>query len=322
MSYPSFYTKFNKLVLVCAVFGAFFSASALSAQAQTTTFAQFLQNPAGQNFVFTNNTPIASATFNTTSGGVPIRFFYSNIVGLNPVLDDTQNARLFITATTTTTPATLNAGTLTQPLDQVITISIIRNTAAPVGVGTGTRTNLLTAVISTNTGSPAITGGNGGTSGTFGATTPNNVVTFTSDFLNFASTTQRDLSLSFSSVQTALALGPNNFLQSFTAAGTGTFASNPVPTAINPPTASSVTVGGRVLTPTGRGLRNALVTLTEADGTTRTVLTGVNGSYNFPDLTIPQTIVVSVRSKSYRFLPRVFSPDADFNDLDFTALGK
>lgn len=317
MSYHSFYTKFNKLVLACAIFGAFFSASALSAQAQTTTFAQFFERNGTQDFVFTNNA--ANATFNTVSGGSPILFIYQNITGLNAALQGGQNAHLFITTTTTTTPATLTVNTLNQPLNQVVVISILRDTPAPVG--TGARTNLLTATISAATAVPSLAGPNTGNSANFTVTTPDNTITFTSDFVSFAATTQRNLGLSFSSVTPQLALGAGGFLQSFTAAGAGTFASNPPPIVAGT-TAASVIVGGRVLTPSGRGLRNALVTVTEADGTTRTVLTGVNGSYNFPDLTIPQTIVVSVRSKSYRFLPRVFSPDADFGELDFTALGK
>ena len=316
MSYNNFYRKFYKLVLVCAFFGALFSTSTLSAQAQTTTFAQFLQIPASQDFVFTNNT--TSGTFSTVGGGSSILFVYSGIAGLNPELQGGQNAHLFITTTTTTTPATLLVNTLNQPLDQTVVIRILRNT--PATVGTGARTNLLTATITTATAVPSIAGPNTGNSANFTVTTPDNNITFTSDFVTFAATTQRNLGLSFSSVTPQLALGTNNFLQSFTAAGAGTFASAPPPTV--PVTAAAVTIGGRVLTPTGRGLRNALVTLTEADGTTRTVLTGNAGAFRFTDVTIPQTVSVTVRSKSYRFIPRIISPDADFNDLEFMGLGR
>ena len=317
MSYNNFYRKFYKLVLVCAFFGALFSTSTSSAQAQTTTFAQFFERNGTQDFVFNNNT--TNATFNTVGGGSAILFIYQNISGLNASLQGGQNAHLFITTTTTTTPATLLVNTLNQPLDQTVVISILRDTPAPVG--TGARTNLLTATITTATAVPSIAGPNTGNSANFTVTTPDNNITFTSDFVSFAATTQRNLGLSFSSVTPQLALGTNNFLQSFTAAGAGTFASNPPPT-VPGVTAAAVTVGGRVLTPTGRGLRNALVTLKEADGTTRTVLTGNSGLFSFPDLTIPQTIVVTVRSKSYRFIPRIISPDADFNDLEFMGLGR
>jgi hypothetical protein len=323
MKYRFLQIKVVKLLLGCAVFGVCFSSFAAIARAQTTTFAQFLQIPANQDFVFTNNT--TSGTFSTVGGGSSILFVYSSIAGLHPELQGGQNARIFITPTTTTIPATLSTGNLTQPLNQTITISIIRNTPTSPGVGTGTRTNLLTAVITPNTNNPLLGGADGSNSATFSASTSptsmDNNVTFTSDFLNFSATTARNLGLSFSSVTPNLSLGAGSFLNSFTAAGTGTFASNPVPTPVGP-TAADVTISGRVLTPNGRGLRNAMVTVTEADGSTRTVLTGNAGSFSFPELTIPQTVVVSVRSKSYRFIPRVISLDSDLADLDFTGLGK
>ena len=310
-------TRFAKILLFCAVSGIFFSAFASMTQAQTTTFASFTQIGATRPFVFTNNNPIASGNFNTATGGASVRFFYDETVisGLNAALIGQQTATLTMTSSTTV-PATNTGGNLDQPI-QIITIAIIRNTAAPVGVGIGTRTNLLT--ITVTTGLPSLSG-NGG-SATLSASTPGQNVVFSSDFLNFGGTTSRNFGISLSGASTALALGANNFLSNIAFNGTGTFASNPVPTT-NVVTAAAVTIGGRVLTPTGRGLRNAQVTLTEADGTTRTILTGNAGSFSFNDVTIPQTIIVSVRSKSYRFTPQIISPDADFTGLDFTGLGR
>ncbi len=288
-------------------------ASVFTVQAQTTTFAQFVENGGGQDFVFTNNT--SSATFSTIGGGSPIFFFYQNITGLPASLQGLHNAHLTVT-TTTTQSATSNAGILTQPLDQTVTITILRDTAAPAGVGSGTRRNLLTAVFSTSSSAPNISGGENGNSATLSATTAPQIVTFSSDFIGFALTNQRNLGLSFSSVTPALNLGAGNFLQSFTAAATGTFASNPVPV-YAPPTAASVVIGGQVLTERGNGLSRANVTLIEANGTRHDATTGSFGRYEFSGIEAGQTVVISVNSKRYRYTPQVVTLEDNLAGMDF-----
>jgi hypothetical protein len=66
-------------------------------------------------------------------------------------------------------------------------------------------------------------------------------------------------------------------------------------------TADRVTVGGRVMTADGRGIRNALVTMIESDGTTRTVTTGPFGYYRFADVAVGQNVVLMVTSKRFNF---------------------
>jgi hypothetical protein len=287
--------------------------SVFTIRAQTTTFAQFVEQNGSQDFVFTNNT--SSATFNTIGGGSPVFFFYQNISGLPVALQGTQFAHLTVTATTTQT-ATSGAGNLTQPLNQTVTISIIRDTPAPPGTGGGSRTNLLTAVVTTNSSPPDITGSVNGSSATFSATTaPQNVV-FSSDFVSFALSTQRNLGLSFSSVTPNLNLGAGNFLQSFTAAATGTFASNPAPV-YAPPTAASVVLGGNVFTDEGNGLRGAKVTLTEADGTIRETTTGSFGRYEFSGIPAGQTVFVNVSAKRYSYQSQVINLTDNVSDLNF-----
>ena len=87
------------------------------------------------------------------------------------------------------------------------------------------------------------------------------------------------------------------------------------------PTSASVLIGGRVLTADGRGIRNVRVTLTEADGSERTVLTGAFGYYRFPDVSAGQTVTVSVVSKRFDFEQpvQVLSVTGGFEDLNFTA---
>jgi len=81
------------------------------------------------------------------------------------------------------------------------------------------------------------------------------------------------------------------------------------------PTAANVSVGGQVLTKEGNGIRNAVVRLTEADGTSRSVTTGAFGRYIFRDVQVGQPVVISVSAKRF-----VFSPGARVIDLEDNAL--
>ncbi len=305
-----------KVFRVSAIFGVLLFSTLLTVKAQTVTFAQFNQTGFGQDFVFTNNG--ASGDFGTIPGGSPVAFtFNPAIAGLPPSLLGPQAARIFIT-TTTLTSGSVGGGNTTQPLSQTVTLQVVRDTPAPVGTGGGSRTNLLTAVFSPNSNTPNLVGTTGGNSATLNATTPDHNVTFTSNFLLFTATTQRNLALSFSSVNPGMALGLGGFLQSITAAGTGTFASNPIP--VYPgPTAAAVTVSGRVSTANGRGLRNAEVTLLNSNGTFMTARTTNFGYFSFEGIASGQSVIISVRSKRYTFAPQVVSLQDSATDISFVA---
>ena len=313
------YSSLKQRLFICVVvFGGLFFGSLSVVNAQNpVTFGQFFERAGGQDFIFTNST--TGATLSTVSGGSPVFFVYQNINNLDSSLQGVQNARVIVSVATTT-PATTTSGTnLTQPINSsVSTIMLIRDTPAPAGVGTGLRTNLLTVTFSPNVGTPDITGNAGNTSTALSAGSGDNIVTFSSDFLTFSATTARALALSFSSVSPSLSIGNGGFLNSFTAASSGTFSSNPAPTIVNATTAAAVTVSGRVLTPTGRGLRNAQVTVLDADGTTRTVLTSFYGAYSFSELAAGQTFTLAVRSKTYRYMPQLVTPGSDLSGVDFT----
>jgi len=306
---------FTGFLQTCAISCVLLFSSFLTTYGQTTTFAQFFERNGTQDFVFTNNT--SSADFNAVGGGSPIFFIYSNIVGLDPSLQGIQNAHLFVT-TTTTQSGSLSGGTVTQPLNQTVTVQIIRDTPAPVGIGAGSRTNLLTAVFSPSGNTPAIVGSNGGNSATLSATTPDHVVTFTSDFLLFGLTTQRNLAFSFSSVAPSVALGSGSFLQSVAAAGSGTFASSPPPIPFTT-SAAPVSIGGRVSRGNGVGMGNATVILTEADGTRHAARTGSFGHFEFGAISAGQTVMVSVSSKQFIFSPVVVQLSDSISDLNFVA---
>lgn len=86
-----------------------------------------------------------------------------------------------------------------------------------------------------------------------------------------------------------------------------------------PPSAASVSISGRVFAPDGRGVRNARVTLTDAQGNTRTVLTASFGYYRFEEVAVGETYVVAVRSKRFQFAPQVVSVSDELTELNFTA---
>jgi hypothetical protein len=87
------------------------------------------------------------------------------------------------------------------------------------------------------------------------------------------------------------------------------------------PTAANVSIGGRVLTATGRGIRNVRVTLTDSSGATRTTLTNPFGFYRFDDVAAGETYIISVSHKRYRFnqSTRVQTIVEELNELDFVA---
>ena len=87
--------------------------------------------------------------------------------------------------------------------------------------------------------------------------------------------------------------------------------------------AVSASIGGRVITFEGNGIRNATVTLTSPSlPQPLTTQTGSFGWYSFPDLPAERTYTLTVRSKRFEFiLPTLGSVyiSADAANLDFMA---
>jgi len=84
----------------------------------------------------------------------------------------------------------------------------------------------------------------------------------------------------------------------------------------------TVSVGGRVLTSNGGGLRNARVTVSGGDlPSPVTIQTGSFGYYSFPGLHIAQTYTITVESKKFVITQPVRSvmPTANVTDLNFVA---
>ncbi len=95
----------------------------------------------------------------------------------------------------------------------------------------------------------------------------------------------------------------------------------PVATPSPTPTPGGVaTVSGRVTTSTGQGVRNALVTMTDPLGGSRTATTSSFGNYTFNEVPLNQVYIVGVTSKRYRFSPQVIVVVGTMTNVDLAGL--
>ncbi len=85
------------------------------------------------------------------------------------------------------------------------------------------------------------------------------------------------------------------------------------------PTAATVSISGRVTTPQELGLTNAVMTLTDSNGESRSVRTGKFGNFRFTDVTVGETYILTVASRRYTFAPQVITVNEDLTGVNFTA---
>ncbi|HMT06719.1 MAG TPA: hypothetical protein PKA82_01860 [Pyrinomonadaceae bacterium] len=122
-----------------------------------------------------------------------------------------------------------------------------------------------------------------------------------------------DLSTNTSS--SALGISDNRII-----VGTGVLNGNVRGYAMVP--AGNVSIGGRILTAGGNGIKNAVVTLTGgALSSPLVVRTGSFGYYSFPNIAIGGSYTITVASKSYIFSSpsRIVTPFTSISDADFSA---
>ncbi len=81
-----------------------------------------------------------------------------------------------------------------------------------------------------------------------------------------------------------------------------------------------VTVSGRVMTPTGLGLRNAIVILTDSQSNVLRATTSSFGVYQFQDIPNNEAFTLGVSSKRYRFAARQINLTGNLSNLDFIGL--
>lgn len=82
------------------------------------------------------------------------------------------------------------------------------------------------------------------------------------------------------------------------------------------PTAANASISGKVLTPDGRGLPNAQVTLTDSNGIARTVRSNSFGYYRFEEIPTSATYILVARSKGFQFQSRVITIFDEMTDLN------
>lgn len=87
-------------------------------------------------------------------------------------------------------------------------------------------------------------------------------------------------------------------------------------------TAPNLTITGRALTASGRGVPNARLTLTDSNGTLRFTTTNMFGYYRFLDIPAGATYAVSVSAKRHNFPQPSISvtPYDNVINLDFQAM--
>jgi len=89
-----------------------------------------------------------------------------------------------------------------------------------------------------------------------------------------------------------------------------------------PPLTFSTSISGRVTAPSGAGLRNVTVSITDASGTPRTATTSSFGFYSFDNVSIQegQNYTIRVASRLYRFSPRTVNLAGPLTNVDFVGL--
>ena len=85
------------------------------------------------------------------------------------------------------------------------------------------------------------------------------------------------------------------------------------------PLAANVSVGGRVTTSDGYGISKARVSITASNGETRTAKTNAFGYYNFEEIPVGETYILSAAHKRYQFNSQVITVSEEIQNADFTA---
>jgi CSLREA domain-containing protein len=84
-------------------------------------------------------------------------------------------------------------------------------------------------------------------------------------------------------------------------------------------TAAPVSIGGKIIAPSGHGLFRARVFLTEASGKTRMAETRSSGVYRFDEVSGGETLTIRVSYKGYRFAAQVMTVTRAMTNLNFVA---
>lgn len=81
-----------------------------------------------------------------------------------------------------------------------------------------------------------------------------------------------------------------------------------------------VTIGGRVFTPSGQALRNAVVNLIDGQNVRRVATTSSFGIYSFDNIRVGEQYILSITSKRFRFAPKIQQFTSSISNVDFVGL--
>jgi hypothetical protein len=240
-------SKFTN-ILAGAGFAAALAFSAGSASATITTFATFQAPTSARNIEWknlgsngSNGTSGQLFTIATagasTPGTVNVEFSFLQ-PQISPYVHNLTAA--FTLFATSSVAGSTSAGQLVQPVLSG-TFSFVTTSALTIGTHHfNAGANLLSGVFGgAGTHAPTLGGADGGSSGSFtGSTEGGATVTYSSDFLDFSSTINRDFALNLTSINSVLSRTTGKALRTFKASAGGSFSSDPAPivTAIPEPT--------------------------------------------------------------------------------------
>ncbi len=90
----------------------------------------------------------------------------------------------------------------------------------------------------------------------------------------------------------------------------------PINVTIQGPSAALFAISGRVVSPTGRGIRGTTVSMTDPFGAVRTAVTNSFGYYQFTNVTAGQSYNLNVTSRRFTFATKAVSVTADMLNQD------
>ncbi len=240
--------------------------TAIPAAAVTTTFANFSAQGSAGNFRWVrsgNNASFYTTDATGAQSGRQVTFSFLQ-PSIEPFVTNI-NALWTMSGTVTNTVATIAGNTLNQA-NLAGTFSFVNVNAITIGSRTfAAGSNLLSGTFNSAQLSGTRSGNSAGISG---STPPVNSVSYTSDFLDFDNTAQRNFALSLTSVNPVLNSAgsgtpfvPSSAINSFRASAGGSFSSDPAPvvTAVPEPGTWAMMIAGMGLVGFARRRRQIVV---------------------------------------------------------------